>query len=124
MNKFGISVAIWNDAKDELRSAILQHAHLRKMTYYGEIAVEVKSTYVDPYSELMNHLLGEIFDDDVAEGNPLITSIVTHKSGDREPGGGFFQKARESGFKFDEAEVFWAQQVMLVFKKYGRQDRT
>ena len=123
MKKYGISEEVWDVAKEELRSSILKHAYQRKMTYYGEIAAEVEVTYVDPHSELLNHLLGEIFDDDVALGNPLITSIVTHKSGDKEPGEGFYNKARSSGFKFDEPYIFWSDQVMQVFKKFGNQDR-
>jgi hypothetical protein len=123
MTKFGISEEDWDVAKEELRSSILKHAYQRKMTYYGEIAAEVEVIYVPPHSVLLNHLLGEIFDDDVAKGHPLITSIVTHKSGDREPGEGFYSKARSSGFKFDKPHIFWSDQVMQVFKKYGNQNR-
>ncbi len=34
----------------------------------------------------MNHLLGANFEDEHAAGRPVLTSIVTHKYGDKEPG--------------------------------------
>ena len=93
------------------------------MTWYGEIAPEVTAFNVEPFSELMNHLLGEILEDDHANHRPLITSIVTHKYGDKEPGDGFYDKARSLGYRFNEPFVFWSTQVQEVFKMYGRPDR-
>jgi len=53
----------------------------------------------------------------------LITSIVTHKYGDKEPGEGFYEKARSLGYRFREPFVFWSTQVQEVFKLYGRPGR-
>ena len=50
---------------------------------------------------------------------PALTSIVTHKYGDKEPGKGFYDKARELGYRFSEPYVFWIQQVQDVFKIHG-----
>ncbi len=44
---------------------------------------------------------------------------MTHKSGDLEPGAGFYQEARALGYQFDEPYVFWAQQVQDVFTQCG-----
>lgn len=59
------------------------------MTWYGEVASKVDCLPLDPYSSLMNHLLGAIFEADARAGRPALTSIVAHKYGDKEPGKGF-----------------------------------
>jgi len=123
MTRFGITSSDWDHAKAELREAILRRAWTRTMTWYGEIAPEVTVITVEPFSELMNHLLGEILEDDHSNGLPLITSIVTHKYGDKEPGEGFYEKARSLGYRFREPFVFWSTQVQEVFKLYGRPGR-
>ena len=123
MSKFGLSDEDWDGAKQELRAAILRHAWRREMTWYGEIAPEVTTTHVEPFSELMNHLLGSIVEDDNAQGLPLLTSIVTHKYGDKEPGEGFYEKARQMGYRFTAPFEFWSMQVQEVFTRYGRPGR-
>ena len=68
----------------------------------------------------MNHLLGAILEDEKAVGNPLLTAIVTHKDGDKEPGPGFYEMAKKLGYEFSDALTFWALQVQEVFKLHGR----
>lgn len=121
--RFGLSDEQWDGAKTQLQQAILAAAWERRMTCYSEIAPTVTATPVDPHSGLMNHLLGEIFEDEHAAGRPALTSIVTHKDGDKEPGPGFYEQARELGYRFDEPLVFWATQVQAVFKAHGRARR-
>jgi hypothetical protein len=122
-SKFGLTDADWETAKQELRSAILQAAGDRRMTCYSEVAPQVHVTNVDAYSTLLNYLLGEISSDEHAEGRPLLTAIVTHKDGDREPGPGFYEMARSLGYRFADPVVFWAAQVQEVFKLHGRPSR-
>jgi hypothetical protein len=73
----------------ELRDAIIEAAYDRRMTWYGEIASQVTAISLVPYSALMNYLLGAVFEDKCAAGRPALTSIVTRKYGDKEPGAGF-----------------------------------
>jgi len=110
----------WDIAKSEVRDAILEAAHDRRMTWYGEVPGKVSAVPLDPYSALMNHLLGGVFEDEHEAGRPALTSIVTHKYGDKEPGSGFYDMARSLGYQFREPYIFWAQQVQDVFKLYGK----
>src|SRR5712691_10122715 len=87
---FGLTDLQWDQAKEEVREAIMDAAYDRRMTWYGEVASKVTVVPLDPYSSLMNHLLGAVFEDEYAGGRPALTSIVTHKHGDKEPGGGFY----------------------------------
>ena len=59
--------------------------------------------------------------DQQAAGNR--TSIVTHKYADKEPGKGFYDKARDPGYRVNEPYVFWAQQAQDAFKAHGKPDR-
>lgn len=122
--RFGLTDAEWDAAVAELRSAILDAAWDRQMTWYGAIAQEVRAVHLEPYSALMNHLLGAIFEEEHEAGRPLLTSIVTHKYGDKEPGPGYYDQARSLGYRFDEPFVFWSTKVQEVFTTYGRPART
>ncbi len=122
--RFGLTDEQWQAAKSEVRAAILEAARDRRMTWYSEIASEVTVIVLDPYSALMNHLLGAVFEDEHAAGRPALTSIVTHKYGDKEPGAGFYDMARSLGYRFTEPYVFWARQVQDVFKLHGQSRRS
>lgn len=122
-SQFGLTDEQWNTAKHEVRSAILEAAYDRRMTWYSEVAAQVEVIHLEPYSTLMNHLLGAVFEDEHDAGRPALTSIVTHKYGDKEPGPGFYSEARALGYRFTEPFVFWAEQVQNVFKVHGRPDR-
>ena len=122
-SQFGLTDDQWVQAVDEVREAILDAAYDRRMTWYGEISDNVSVIHLDPHSLLMNALLGAVFEREHEAGRAALTSIVTHKYGDKEPGPGFYDKARALGYRFNEPYVFWAQQVQAVFKEHGKPDR-
>jgi hypothetical protein len=119
-SQFGLTDAQWDVAKQQMRLAILDAAYDRRMTWYGEVAARVDAVPLDPYSALMNHLLGAVFEDEYTAGGPALTSIVTQTYGDQEPGADFYTEARTLGYRFTEPFVFWTEQVQNVFKEYGR----
>ena len=47
------------------------------------------------------------------------TSIVTHQYGDKEPGNGLYDNARDLGYRVNEPYGLWAQQVQYIFKAHG-----
>ena len=122
-SQFGLTEQEWSDAVREVREAILKAAYERRMTWYGEVASQVTCVSLDPYSSLMNHLLGAVFEQEHESNRPALTCIVTHKYGDKEPGAGFYDMARSLGYRFSEPYVFWAEQVQDVFKSHGKPDR-
>jgi very-short-patch-repair endonuclease len=123
-SRFGLTDEQWAMAKDEVREAIVDAAYDQRMRCYGEVAGRVSVVELDPHSALMNALLGAIFEDEHEAGRPALTSIVTHKYGDKEPGPGFYDKARALGYRFNEPYIFWAQQVAAVFKVHGKPPST
>ena len=122
-SQFGLSDAAWAEAKEQVKTAILGAAYERRTTWYSEFAAQVTVIRLDPYSPLMNHLLGAFFEDEHDAGRPALTSIVTHKYGDKEPGTGFYAEAKALGYRFAEPFIFWAEEVQKVFKLYGRPPR-
>lgn len=122
-SKFGLTETQWEQAKAEVRKAILDAAWERRMTSYSEVADAVTTIRLEPFSAIMNNLLGDIFEEEKSAGMPALTSIVTHKYGDKEPGPGFYDMARDLGYRFDEPLVFWSTQVQDVFKTHGKPER-
>jgi len=122
--QFGLNDEEWDTAKAQVRQAILDAAYDRRMTWYSEVAANVDVVHLDPHSALMNHLLGAVFEDEHEARRPALTSIVTHRDGDKEPGAGFYDMARSLGYDVREPYIFWAQQVQDVFKLHGRPQRT
>lgn len=120
---FGLTSDEWEAAKGQLRAAILDAAYRRQMTSYGEIARQVSAINLEPHSVLMNQLLGAILADEHAARRPLLTAIVTHKDGDKEPGKGFYDMAKSLGYKFGAPFEFWARQVQEIFVLYGKPTR-
>ena len=118
--RFGLSDEQWDSAKAELRAAILEAAYERRMTWYSEVATSVTTISLDPHSYLMNYLLGAVFEDEHEVEQLALTSIVTHKYGDKEPGPGFYDMARSLEYRFTDPYIFWATQVQAVFKRYGK----
>ena len=118
--QFGLGDDQWSTAVSEVRDAILHAAYEHRMTWYGEVASKVTAVTLEPHSALMNHLLGEVFEREHRAGRPALTSIVTHKDGDKEPGPGFYEMAKSLGYHFEEPYLFWAAQVQDVFKLHGK----
>jgi hypothetical protein len=117
--RFGLTDDEWDTTVVELREVIVKAAREGRMTSYGEIANNVTVIELKPYSTLMNYFLGEIFEQEHLAGRPLLTSIVTHKYGDKEPGEGFYEMARKLGYQFTDPLEFCATKVQEVLNYYG-----
>jgi hypothetical protein len=121
--QFGLNEDHWATAKHQVRSAILNAAYDRRMTWHAEIANQVDVIHLDPESSLMTGLLGAVFEDEYAAGGPALTSIVTVRYADPEPSPAFFTDARNLGYRFTDPKTFWAEEVHKVFAEHGRSDR-
>ena len=90
------------------------------MTTYTEVSGEITAIPVDPHSPVLSHLLGEVLEEEHDTTGLALTALVTHKTGDLEPGGGFYKMARQVGFRFSDPHEFWWRNVEAIFKRYGR----
>jgi hypothetical protein len=116
----GYSEEQWDTARSQLREAILEAARDRRMTTYTEVSVKITAIPADPHSPVLSHLLGEVLEEEHDATGLALTALVTHKTGDLEPGGGFYKMARQAGFSFSDQHEFWWRNVEAIFKRYGR----
>jgi hypothetical protein len=100
---------------------LVRAAQYRGLTTYQDIAVimglPIKGAYMGSET---GHVLGEISEDEVNAGRPMLSAVavnVNHKAGP-----GFFGLAKELGrmaAREDEAE-FWEREVKAVYDAWRR----
>lgn len=106
-------------ARSQLREAVLEAAQDRRMTTCTEVLVKVTPIPVEPHSPVLSHLLGEVLEEEHDATGLALTALVTHKTGDLEPGGGFYKMARKSGFTLSDQHEFWWRNVEAIFMLVG-----
>ena len=93
--KYGYSTADWNKAKEEMRQILIERAKVRGVIPYSELVAQVRTIQIKPESYALAAMLGEISRAEDTAGRGMLTVIVVHKSGDMQPGPGFFELAKE-----------------------------
>ena len=91
--KHGFAQDAWEKAKAEAREIMITRARLRGMIPYSELANKIKGIRLGAYDQRFFHFLGEISQDEDAAGRGMLTVLVVHKSGDMQPGPGFYELA-------------------------------
>jgi len=94
---FGIPSTIWSAAKEQARAAMIRRARSRDIISYSDLAREIGAYAFGPNDEASFHLLGETSSEEDAAGRGMLTAVVVHKTGDMQPGSGFFKLARHLG---------------------------
>jgi len=56
----GFSQSVWDAAKDEARSAMIERAKVRRMISYSDLAKSIKSAKFEAYDQRLFKMLGEI----------------------------------------------------------------
>lgn len=114
MTKYGFTDAAWQTAKREVRDILIERAKVRGMIPYSELASKIKSIDVEAHDQRLFHLIGEISTEENAAGHGMLSVIVVHKSGDRKPGPGFFELAKELGRDTSDILVCWIKELNKV----------
>ena len=112
--RFGYSIADWNKAKEEMRRILIERAKVRGMISYSELVAQMRTIYITPESYALAAMLGEISRAEDAVGRGMLTVIVVHKSGDMQPGPGFFELARELGRDTSDVLKCWVDELKKV----------
>lgn len=100
---------------------LVRAAQYRGSTTYQDIAIIMGLSATGSYmGSETGHILGEISEDEVAAGRPMLSSAAVGVNG--KPGPGFFVLARELGLlKAGEDEtVFWHKQRDAAYKAWKR----
>lgn len=122
-NYFDFSEADWRNAKKELREVLQQVAAKRGMIAYSELASKIKRIRIEPFGLPMSEMLGEISEEEDAAGRGLLTVIVVHKSGDMEPGIGFYDLAAKRGRDISDKTKLWVAELHRVHDYWANSPR-
>ena len=70
----------------------------------------------------LGHLLGEISEDEVNNGRPMLSAVAVNTQGI--PGPGFYALARDLGKEFDDSREgrlkFWKSELGIVYEVWKR----
>ena len=102
-------------------SELVRAAQYRGVTTYQDIAVIMGLPTVGNHMQReTGHILGEISEDEVHSGRPMLSAVAVGVSG--KPGDGFFGLAKDLGLmKPDEnQENFWETQREAAYRAWKR----
>jgi len=114
MSTYGFSQAEWDAAKQEARTLMIARAKVRGMIPYSDLAKKIKAVRLEAHDQRLFHLLGEISLEEDAAGRGMLSVIVVHKSGDMQPGPGFFGLAKQLGRYTSNILKCWVEEVKKV----------
>lgn len=112
--KYGYLLSDWNKAKEEMRQILIERAKVREMIPYSELTKQITTIHIEPESYALAAMLGEISGEEDAVGRGMLSVIVVHKSGDKKPGSGFFEFAKELGRDTSDRDKCWVDELNKV----------
>ncbi|MRS04693.1 hypothetical protein EG832_15975 [bacterium] len=114
MNRYGFEAAKWEEAKNEARAILIERAKVRGLISYSDLMYQITSIKMDPHDVRISPFLEEISLAEHSGGRPLITAIVTHKTGDMQPGHGFYELAKKLGKDITDLTKCWVEEFKKV----------
>ncbi len=117
--KHGFSDEQWFAAKEEARQAMIAVAQSKSLIAYSDLVRKIQSCVLEPNGAPLAHMLGEISSEEDEEGRGLLTVVVVHKTGDMQPGPGFFRLARSRGRHVVDDEHFWIEELRNVYDAWS-----
>lgn len=124
LNEYGFEGAQWDAAKQQAKDILVQVAKRKGRMAYSELVAQITALRLEPHDSRLFHLLGEISSEEDQAGRGMLTAIVVHKSGDMQPGPGFFELARSLGRNTKDPLACWVTEFNKVHdywaNKHGR----
>lgn len=119
----GFPAEAWEAARAKARQAMIAVAVRRRVIAYSDLVAEIPSLDLEPQSEHLAHMLGEISTAEYEAGRGMLTVLVVRKHGDQMPGPGFFQLARSLGHDTRDREAFWIGELESVYESWSALQR-
>ena len=117
----GFSDDVWEAAKEEAREAMRGVALSRSLISYSDLVAKIHSIPLEPNSDHLSHMLGEISTEEHDQGRGLLSVVVVHKQGSQMPGKGFFKLAQSLGHDTTDNLTFWIEELERVHDRYSAQ---
>lgn len=121
LNDHGFEGAQWDAAKHEAKNILVVIAKRKGRIAYSELVAQVSAISLKPHDPRLFHLLGEISAEEDEAGRGMLTAIVVHKSGDMQPGPGFFELAKSLGKNTRDPLVCWVSEFNKVHDYWANQ---
>src|SRR5207249_5910107 len=119
VDRFGFAAATWTAAKRQAKEALKKRAQVRGMMPYSELVTNIRAIAFDAHDTRLFQLLGEISTEEDAAGRGMMSALVVHKTGDMQPGPGFFELAEELGRDTSDILVCWITEVKKVHAQWS-----
>lgn len=115
MNSFGFTPHEWASLKHKAKEILIARAKLPNGTIsYSDLASQLTVARLEARDQRLFHLLGEISEEENAAGRGMLSVIVVHKSGDMQPGPGFFELAKKLGRDTSDILRCWIEELNNV----------
>ncbi|DAB34178.1 MAG TPA: hypothetical protein CFH82_06615 [Sulfurospirillum sp. UBA12182] len=114
LNDYGFAGTDWETAKQEAKKVLIDIARRKGRIAYSELASQINAINIEAHDPRMFHLLGEISSEEDKAGRGMLTAIVVHKSGDMQPGPGFFELAKSLGKDTSDQLKCWVDEFNRV----------
>ena len=124
MKKSDIKRKVWERTKEEMKIAIIEQAKREDMISYSKLLNYIKSLKLNieeiDHRSIMAEMLGEISLAEDKAGRGMLSALVVHKTGDREPGQGFFDYAEILGRDISDKTKCWVREVNRVYSYWSK----
>lgn len=84
---------------------------------YSDLVHRVKAVSLSPDSYALRQMLGEVSTESDHAGGGMLTVLVVHKGGDKQPGPGFFELARKLGRDTTDPIKCWIEEFNSVCER-------
>lgn len=112
MSNFGFTPQEWLALKNEAKEILIACAKRPNGTIsYSDLASKLTVARLEARDQRLFHLLGEISEEENAAGRGMLSVIVVHKSGDMQPGPGFFELAKKLGRNTTDILKCWIEEL-------------
>lgn len=101
----------WEQAKVEARDIIIARAKVRGQIPYAELLLKITAITLEPGDNRLSPLISRT---EVKEGRPILTAIVVRKTGDMQPGPGFYELAKRFGRDASDPMKCWVEEFKKV----------
>ena len=117
--KYGYEPHEWEEAKTEMRTALVERAKVRGMIPYSELVEKITTIELEPNSFALAAMLGEVSTEEAEADRGMLSVLVVHKVGDMQPGPGFFELAGELGRDTSDILKCWVEELKKVHRVWS-----
>ncbi|MGE3109696.1 MAG: hypothetical protein AB7O77_15265 [Phycisphaerales bacterium] len=117
---FDVPPEKWAAAKAEIRAILINKAKERAMIPYSDLVAQVRAVNFNAFDVRLFSILGQLSTDEHEQGRPLLSVLVVHKTGDMQPGDGFFELAESLGRDTSNLLEAWIAEVQKVYQYWNK----